>query len=192
MSKMRNAVRRLGCRRVRRWLQERHDREGTEAVGLAAAAEVHLQGCPACRQFQEFLAGYGRVLGASLDDQYVVRTAAAAASPTDLAAPDRDAPERWARRPAARWSIPAAAAFLVIAAGTQVPRFAAGVLVERRIRREVAALVEAVYSRPLAQGVETALSVGSLIEELEELEGLAEGDGLYGVWEGEGEDLLVQ
>jgi Spy/CpxP family protein refolding chaperone len=67
---------------------------------------------------------------------------------------------------------------------TQVPRLAAGARVEGRIRREVTTLVEAVYSRPLAQGVETALAGGSL------LEGLAEGDGLQGL--GEGEDFLVQ
>jgi hypothetical protein len=65
-----------------------------------------------------------------------------------------------------------------------VPRLAAGARVERRIRREVTTLVEAVYSRPLAQGVETALAGGSM------LEGLAEGDGLQGL--GEGEDFLAQ
>jgi len=182
MSKNKNTVRRLACRRVRRWLQERHDREGTTAGGVVAASaavETHLQGCPACRRFQEFLDGYGRELAASLDGLYAARPAAA--GPTG---PARDTPVRWARRPAARWAIPAAAALLAIAAGTQVPRLAAGARVERRIRREVTTLVEAVYSRPLAQGVETALAGGSM------LEGLAEGDGLQGL--GEGEDFLAQ
>ena len=182
MSKNKNTVRRLACRRVRRWLQERHDREGTTAGGVVAASaavETHLQGCPACRRFQEFLDGYGRELAASLDGLYAARPAAA--GPTGLA---RDAPVRWARRPAARWAIAAAAALLAIAAGTQVPRLASEARVERRIRREVTILVEAVYSRPLAQGVETALAGGSL------LEGLAEGDGLQGL--GEGEDYLTQ
>jgi len=183
MSKNMNTVRRLACRRVRRWLQERHDREGRTGGGLVAAAaavETHLQGCPACRRFQEFLADYGRELAASLDDLYAARPTAA--GPTGPAALERDAPGRWARRPAARWAI--AAALLAIAAGTQVPRLAAGAQVERRIRREVTTLVEAVYSRPLAQGVETALAGGSL------LEGLAEGDGLQGL--GEGEDFPAQ
>jgi predicted anti-sigma-YlaC factor YlaD len=182
MSKNKNTVRRLACRLVRRWLQERNDREGTTAGGVVAASsavETHLQGCPACRRFQEFLDGYGRELAASLDGLYAARPAAAG-----LTVSARDAPVRWARRPAARWAIPAAAALLVIAAGTQVPRLAAGTRVERQIRREVTTLVEAVYSRPLAQGVETALAGGSM------LEGLAEGDGLQGL--GEGEDYLTQ
>jgi len=185
MSKNKNTVRRPACRRVRRWLQERNDWEGTTAGGVVAASaavETHLQGCPACRLFQEFLDGYGRELAASLDGLYAARPAAA--GPTGPTALERDAPVRWARRPAARWAIAAAAALLAIAAGTQVPRLAAGARVERRIRREVTILVEAVYSRPLAQGVETALAGGSL------LEGLAEGDGLQGL--GEGEDYLTQ
>jgi hypothetical protein len=214
MSKKRNAARRLGCRRVRRWLQEQHDWDAAAAVGpasaagAASAAEVHLQECPACRRFREFLAGYGRELAASLDALYAERPGGAglelaaghaAAPPAAPAAPDRPAPVRWARRPVARWAVPAAAALLALAAGTQVPRLVAGARVERRIRQEVTALVEAVYSRPVAQGVETALAGGSLIEELEELEaleeleeleGLAEGDGLQGL--GEGEDFLVQ
>ncbi|OHD26607.1 MAG: hypothetical protein A2064_01390 [Spirochaetes bacterium GWB1_66_5] len=181
MSKNKSTARRPACRRVRRWLQERHDREETTAGGVVAAyaaVETHLQGCPACRRFQEFLDGYGRELAASLDGLYAARLAA---GPTG---PARDAPAQRARRPAARCAIAAAAALLAIAAGTQVPRLAAGARVERRIRREVTTLLEAVYSRPLAQGVETALAGGSPLEDL------AEGDGLQGL--GEGEDYPAQ
>jgi hypothetical protein len=218
MSQKSNAVRRLGCRRVRRRLQELHDREEAAAgaaaapaepvEAAAAACEAHLQGCPACRRFQQFLAGYGRELAVSLEALYAAGpeeagpepAAAGAVSHPDASGPagarpaaagtasdrdapgDRDAPARRARRPAARWAVPvAAAALAALAAGTQVPRLAARAGVERRIRREVTILVEAVYSRPLAQGVESALAGGRLLEEL------AEGDGLQGL--GEGEDF---
>jgi hypothetical protein len=187
----------LHCRRVRGWLQEQHDREGPaplaegqlraarpwqEASPRAQAAEVHLEGCPECRRFREFLESYGRELAASLDALSgrppLPETAAAATRP---AAPQRGrVPARGARGSVARWAVPAAAAALLgIAAGTQVPRLAASVRVERRIRAEMAALVEELYSRPLAQGVEAGLAGGGL------LEGLAEGDGLQGLGEGE-------
>jgi hypothetical protein len=68
-------------------------------------------------------------------------------------------------------------------AGTQAPRLAAGARVERSIRAETAALVEELFSRPLAQGVEAGLAEGSL------LESLSEGDGLQGL--GEGEELTA-
>jgi predicted anti-sigma-YlaC factor YlaD len=180
MSQKSNAVRRLGCRRVRSLLQERHDRDeaagpGAAAEAAAAACEAHLRGCPACRRFQEFLAGYGRELAVCLDALYAAR-------PEEPVRKARQAEQ--ARRPAARWAVAAAAALVMIASGTQLPRLAARALVACRIRREVTALVQAVYSRPLAQGVETAMAGESL------LEGLDEGDGLQGL--GEGEDFLAQ
>ena len=138
----------LPCRRVRDWLQEQHDREGPaslaegqlraarpwqEASPLAQAAEVHLEGCPECRRFREFLESYGRELAASLDTLSgrppLPDTAAAAAR---HAAPQRGrVPARGARGSVARWAVPAAAAaLLAIAAGTQAPRLAASVRVE--------------------------------------------------------------
>jgi len=176
----------LTCRRVRDWLQEQHDREGPpsragaprpEAVRLAREAEAHLEGCPDCRRFGQFLSGFGRELADSLDllsgpPPWADLNASAA---TRLSA-------RGARRPAARWAVPAAAAaLLAIAAGTQAPRLAAGARVQRSIRAETAALLEELFSQPLAQGVEAGLAGGSLLEDL------SEGDGLQGL--GEGEEL---
>ena len=89
-------------------------------------------------------------------------------------------PPALARRPAVRWAVPAAAAaLLAIAASTQAPRLAAVARVQRSIRAETAALVNELFSRPLAQGVETSLAGTSL------LEGLSEGDGLQGLGEAE-------
>jgi hypothetical protein len=184
----------LTCRRVRDWLQEQYDREGPppraagsalavesrpEASRLARAAEAHLEGCPDCRRFREFLSGFGRELADSLDalsgtpPRVDLASSAAARQPVP-----------GARRLAARWAVPAAAAaLLAIVAGTQAPRLAAGARVERSIRAETAALVEELFSRPLAQGVEAGLAGGSL------LESLSEGDGLQGL--GEGEELTA-
>ena len=182
---------RLSCRRVRDWLQEQHDREGPQASGLDRAAEAHLEGCPDCRRFREFLASYGRELAASLDalsgrppmpDLAAAGPAGRAPGARRPAAQQADrAPEAGARRPAARWAVPAAAAaLLAVAVGTQAPRLLAGARVEHRIRVQMTALVEELYSRPLAQGVEAGLIGGSL------LEGLSAGDGLQDLGEGEG------
>jgi hypothetical protein len=73
----------------------------------------------------------------------------------------------------------AAAAVLAIAVGTQAPRLAAAARVQRSIREETFALVEDLFSQPLAQGVEASLFESSL------LEGLSEEDGLQGLGEGE-------
>ena len=183
----------LTCRQVRNWLQEQHDREGLapRAVGptvgapraeesrLAHAAAAHLEGCTDCRRFREFLSGFGRELADSLDalsGSSPPRDPAAYAASSAAARP----PARASRRPSARWAVPAAAAaLLAIAAGTQAPRLAAGARVQRSIRAETAALVNELFSRPLAQGVETSLAGTSL------LEGLSEGDGLQGLGEAE-------
>jgi hypothetical protein len=160
------------CRRVRAWLQDVHDGEAPAGQArFARAAEAHLERCPRCRSFREFLCGYGQELGAALDG--LVRQSTTA-SPR---APARRAPAR--RRIA--WAVPAAAvALLAIAAGIQAPRLAAGARLERQVRAEMAALVEELYARPLAQGVENALAVRTVWE------GLDQGDGLQGLGEGEG------
>jgi len=175
--------RRLPCHRVRDWLQEQHDREGPAPLPVGRLqAEGHLEGCPECRRFREFLQSYGRELAASLEalsGRPPLQDSAAAAARSAALRLDR-APARGIRRSAARWAVPAAAAaLLAIAAGTQMPRLTASARVERRIHVEMAALVEELYSRPLAQGVEAGLAGGSL------LQGLAEGDGLQGLGEGD-------
>ncbi len=180
----------LACRRIRDWLQEQHDREGAglhaagataapQAAGtrpqesrLAGEAAAHLEACPDCRRFREFLSSFGRELAASLD--------ALPRSEPRVGLQGAPAIPAVARRPAARWAIPAAAAaLLAIAAGIQAPRLAAGARVQRSIRAETTALVEELFSHSLAQGVEAGLAGGSL------LEGLGEGDGLQGLGQGE-------
>jgi hypothetical protein len=91
------------CRRVRAWLQDVHDGEAPAGQArFARAAEAHLERCPRCRSFREFLCGYGQELGAALDG--LVRQSTTA-SPR---APARRAPAR--RRIA--WAVPAAAVAL--------------------------------------------------------------------------------
>jgi predicted anti-sigma-YlaC factor YlaD len=172
----------LTCRRVREWLQERQDREGSspKEFRLARAVEAHLEGCGNCRRFRDFLSGFGRELADSLD---ALSGPPAQRDPdahlADLAAAR---PSSRARRSPARWAVPAAAAaLLAIAAGTQAPRLAARARVQRSIRAETSALVEELFSRPLAQGVEVGLAGESL------LEALSDGDGLQGLGEGEGQ-----
>jgi len=160
------------CRRVRTWLQDVHDGEAQAGQArFARAAETHLQHCPRCRSFREFLTGYGKELGAALDG--LVRRSTAA-SP-------REAASRVPARRRVAWAVPAAAAaLLAVMAGIQAPRLAAGARLKRQVRAEMAALVEELYARPLAQGVESDLAVRTLWE------GLDQADGLQGLGEGEG------
>jgi hypothetical protein len=192
----------LTCRRVRAWLQDRHDREGLPlraaepaaeeplAAGLAAegtrpgelglAREVvtHLEGCADCRRFRDFLWGFGRELAGCLD---AVAARLPQADPGARLSAEAGRPSARVRRPVARWAVPAAAAaLLALAAGALAPRLASTARVRRSIRAATAALVEELFSRPLAQGVEVGLAGGS------QLEGLSEGDGLQGLGEGEG------
>lgn len=176
------------CRRVRHWLQEQHDREPAASV-LDPAVQAHLESCADCRRFREFLSGFGRELADSLD------ALAGPAPRLDLAAllsgrgraagaaaGERGPRGSWRdlRRPAARWAVPAAAAaVLAIAVGALAPRLVSGLRVQRSIRAETYALVEELFSQPLAQGVEASLAGSSLME------GLGEGDGLQGLGEGE-------
>jgi hypothetical protein len=150
--------------------------------------EAHLEGCADCRRFRDFLWGFGRELAGCLD---AVAGRLPQADPADYiaSASARPAARAWrpparARRRAARWAVPAAAAaLLAIAAGILAPRLAPGARVRRSIRADTAALVEELFSQPLAQGVEVGLVGAS------ELEGLSQGDGLQGLGEGEGEPL---
>jgi hypothetical protein len=67
-------------------------------------------------------------------------------------------------------------------AGIEAPRLAAEARTGRRVRAELDALVEDLYARPLAQGVEGVLAGDRLLEDL------AEGDGLQSL--GQEEDPL--
>ena len=169
------------CSRVRAWLQNVHDGEAPAGQArFARAAEAHLQHCAKCRSFREFLSGYGKELGAALDvmtSGLPLPELPRQGTTASARAPARRAPAH--RRVA--WAISAAAAaLLAIAAGIQAPRLAAGARLERQVRAEMAALVEELYARPLAQGVESDLAVRTMWE------GLDQGDGLQGLGEGEG------